>query len=273
MIKLNKKQMLALAILGFSIASFPFQVYAEHSWGNYHWARTSNSFTLKLGDNLSDSWKTYLNTTSSSWNVSEILETTVVIGSTTAKRCAAVSGRVEVCNAKYGNNGWLGIAGISVSGSHITKGYVKLNDTYFLTAAYNTPAWRNLVMCQEVGHTFGLDHQDEDFNNENLNTCMDYTSNPDSNQYPNTHDYEQLVTIYSHLDASTTVGQTTSKSPNGFNENDPRQWGKLIKTTRDGSHQVFERDLGHGNKFFTFVTWASKEAIEEADMVDGSDLK
>lgn len=33
------------------------------------------------------------------------------------------------------NNGWLGIASISVNGSHITQGTVKLNDTYFNQAA------------------------------------------------------------------------------------------------------------------------------------------
>ena len=33
-------------------------------------------------------------------------------------------------------------------------------------------------MCQVGGHDFGLDHQDEDFINANLNTCMDYTNDP-----------------------------------------------------------------------------------------------
>jgi hypothetical protein len=27
--------------------------------GNYHWARTSNPFTLKLGDNVSSAWDSY----------------------------------------------------------------------------------------------------------------------------------------------------------------------------------------------------------------------
>ena len=54
-----------------------------------------------------------------------------------------------------------------------------MNDSYFNTAKYNTPAWRRLVMCQEVTHDFGLDHQDEIFNNANLGSCMDYTNDPD----------------------------------------------------------------------------------------------
>ena len=62
--------------------------------------------------------------------------------------------------------------------THITQAITKLNDTYFNTAAYNTPAWRRLVTCQEIAHNFGLDHQDEAFDNPNLGLCMDYTSDP-----------------------------------------------------------------------------------------------
>ncbi|MER3404496.1 MAG: hypothetical protein C4289_04465, partial [Chloroflexota bacterium] len=181
---------------------------ASHSWGGYHWARTSNPFTLMLGDNVSSTWDPYLGEASSDWSQSSVLDTTVVPGSTDPRRCRPTAGRVEVCNAKYGYTGWLGVAQIWVSGSHITQATVKLNDTYFNLSAYNTPAWRRLVMCQEVGHTFGLDHQDENFSNPNLGTCMDYTNDPDgppSNEHPNQHDYDQLALIYSHLDSTTTI--------------------------------------------------------------------
>ncbi len=30
--------------------------FANHSWNNYHWARTSNPFTLKVGDNVTSIW-------------------------------------------------------------------------------------------------------------------------------------------------------------------------------------------------------------------------
>src|SRR6187401_2877596 len=77
-------------------------------------------------------------------------------GLSSARTCKPTLGRVEVCNSKYGNNGWLGIAQIWASGNHITQGTTKLNDTYFSTSRYNTTAWRNLVSCQEVGHDVGL---------------------------------------------------------------------------------------------------------------------
>ena len=68
-----------------------------------------------------------------------VLDTTLVTGSNPRpKNCKPVSGRVEVCNASYGNTGWLGIAQIWVNGGHITQGVTKLDDYYFNTVPYNT---------------------------------------------------------------------------------------------------------------------------------------
>ncbi len=240
-----------------AIISIGVVSYASHSWGSYHWARTMSSFTLKLGDNVNAAWDSYLATTSTNWSLSEVLDTTIVSGSG-GKNCKATSGTVQVCNRTYGNNGWLGIASIWISGTHITQGTVKVNDTYFNTAKYNTPAWRNLVMCQEVGHTFGLDHQDEDFSNSNLGTCMDYTNNPSgppSNEHPNAHDYDQLQTIYSHLEALTTVDQRVSNSQEK-DATDVEDWGKALRKDSHGKTSLYERNLGNGEKLFTFVFWA-----------------
>ena len=259
---MNKKLLVILVAAAALVAAGIFSsiAYATHSWGSYHWMRTANPFNLKLGDNVSTVWDGYLTTASTEWSVSSILDTTIVAGA--AKRnCGPTKGRVEVCNKTYGNNGWLGVASIWVSGSHITQGTVKVNDTYFNTAYYNTPAWRNLVMCQEVGHTLGLDHQDEIFDNTNLGTCMDYTNDPSTNQHPNTHDYDQLVTIYTHLDAlAARLGRTLSAlaSTNGdIDISDAKEWGKVIRKSRDGRSALHERDLGKGNKVFTFVIWAN----------------
>lgn len=254
--------LLSSFLFGITLLSASSEVLASHSWGNYHWARTENPFTLNLGDNLSSNWDSFLNTTSADWSLSSVLDTSVVPGNTSAKRCKPTSGRVEVCNSTYGRNGWLGLAQIWISGNHITQGVTKLNDTYFKTSKYNTIEWKNMVMCQEVGHVFGLDHQDENFNNTNLGTCMDYTDDPSSNQHPNTHDYEELEDIYSHLDSFTSLQFASAKVPFGrtvsaavLDDLETRSsWGK---TVRDNGHvAVFERDLGFGNKVFTFTIWA-----------------
>src|SRR3989344_614902 len=245
---------------------------ANHAWGGYHWARTSNPFTLKLGDNLSTSWDSYLNVASADWSQSTVLDTTVVPGSANPKNCKAVSGQVQVCNSRYGNNGWLGIASIWISRSHITAGTVKMNDTYFNTSRYNTPAWKQFVVCQEVGHTFGLDHQDENFGNANLGSCMDYTNDPDggvggasatdpSNEHPNTHDYAQLGTIYTHLDSIPTVlSSAPRKKGNALLENleNRLEWGRSVRQDLQGRDNVFVRDLGRGEKVLTHVFWAQE---------------
>jgi hypothetical protein len=247
----------ALAAL-LALAAFSPEAKANHSWGGYHWARQSNPFTLKLGDNVSSQWDGILGTTSSDWSKSTVLDTTIVAGQAKPRNCRPTSGQVEVCNSTYGNNGWLGIAQIWASGKHITQGTTKVNDTYFNTPQYNTTAWRNLVMCQEVGHTFGLDHQDENFDNPNLGTCMDYTSDPSSNQHPNSHDYEELEIIYSHLDSTTTVSQASAagKAPAAASRGDLNsraEWGRKIRDSRNGKLELWVRGFGNGNKVFTFV--------------------
>ena len=248
-----------LLALGLALALvLPAAVTANHSWGGYHWARTANPFTVKLGDNVTSAWDSYLAVASSDWSQSTVLNTTIVAGSTNPRNCKATTGMVQVCNKAYGYNGWLGVAGISITGgTHITKAYVKLNDSYFNSPTYNTPAWRNMVMCQEVGHAFGLDHQDEDFYNDNLGTCMDYTSNPASNQHPNAHDYEQLEAIYAHLDSTTTVSSAPAASAAAAGDHAAEAaWGTLLKVTNHGHGAWYVRDLGAGNLQLTHVLWA-----------------
>ena len=242
-----------------TLGVLPDLALASHAWGGYHWARTQNPFTVKLGDNVSSKWDAFLTTTSSDWSASAVLNTVVVAGSTSGRKCRPKAGQIEVCSEKYGANGWLGLAQIWVSGVHITQATTKVNDTYFDTPTYDTTAWRNLVMCQEVGHDFGLAHQDENFSNPNLGSCMDYTSDPTSNQHPNSHDYEQLEIIYAHTDTTTTVNQLSSKQPPAMTDlelDGPGQWGRLVGESRSGRSQVYELDFGNGNKIVTHVTWA-----------------
>ncbi|HEX6400582.1 MAG TPA: hypothetical protein VF108_08975 [Actinomycetota bacterium] len=219
---------------------------ASHSWGGYHWARTSNPFTVQLGDNVSSSWDSYLRTAATDWSANtggNPLNATVVAGTTRPKPCKVQNGHVEVCATTYGNNGWLGLAQIWLtSDGHIVKGVAKMNDTYYSLPKYDTPAWRGAVMCQEIGHTFGLDHQDE--SGADLHTCMDYASNPDAdNMHPNAHDYEQLATIYSHLDSTTTIGSSLSAGASG-----------IAGTRVDDS--TFVKRFADGSRLITFVVWA-----------------
>jgi hypothetical protein len=247
---------------------------ADNRWGRYHWSRTSNPFTLTLGDNVDSRWDGWLAEASSDWSSSAVLDTTVVVGQATGG-CTPADGKVEVCNAAYGANGWLGVAQIWVSGTHITKGAVKLNDTYHDQAPYRDAGWRDMVMCQEVGHIFGLDHQDEDFGNGNLGTCMDYTSYPDAdpaNRQPNAHDYYMLDSvIYSHTDSGCKgpawkCSGAQQAPPPAFDMNLPgvAQWGRLVATSRDGGQSVFVQDFGGGHRVYTHTTWTLEFAARLA---------
>jgi hypothetical protein len=243
-----------------ALTALPSASSADHSWSTYHWARTNDSFTVvQLGDNVSALWQSYLATASSDWSMSSVLDTVVVDGGTWPRNCQPTFGRVEVCSGRYGLNGWLGVAQVWISGDHITQATVKLNDTYFDTAQYNNPAWRNLVMCQEIGHTLGLDHQDEDFSNVPLGTCMDYSNDPKPNQHPNWHDYGELEIIYSHFDTANTLGASASnRMPRAMKEIDfatPAQWGRVIRRSHKGRKTIHELDFGRRHKVFTFVIW------------------
>jgi len=270
---MQSKKIIVLATLAISLSIFVSTASANHSWGSYHWARITNPFTLKVGNNVSSAWSSYLNEAISDWSASSVLDLIKVTGSTNSRTCKPKTGQIEVCSYRYGNNGWLGLAQIWISGSHITKAITKVNDTYFNTSTYNKPAWRRLVMCQEIAHDFGLDHQDENFKNANLGSCMDYTSDPDgppSNEHPNAHDFEEIDIIYEHLDSVNTIFSLANNARNGVNsfrrdrlENDdqdinldnPSAWGKAIKQDKQGRNSLYVRDLGKGEKVFTHVTW------------------
>ena len=238
---------LAIAVLASSALASP--AAANHSWGGYHWARTANPFTVKLGDNVTTAWDAYLGQAATDWSATtrgNPLRAAVVPGSTTGKKCRATTGRVAVCNAAYGARGWLGIASIAANQGHITQATTKMNDTYYAPGTkYDNPTWRASVMCQEIGHAWGLDHQDE--SGADFNTCMDYADFPDENNtHPNDHDYEQLTSIYSHFDTTTTIGLSAQEGarPYKTDRKDGKRSSKIVESYADGS------------KKFTFIYWA-----------------
>lgn len=174
---------------------------ANHSWSNYHWARQTNPLPLRVVDSVTSRWQFAFEESLSRWSQSSKIDNVVVAVAEDSKlrrRCPMVLGQMRVCNAAYGQNGWLGLATIYIDSSgHITQGTTKINDSYeWYYAAH--PGEDNHVTCQEIGHIYGLGHTSEDGSTQG--TCMDYSSSLDS-QWPNAHDYAQLDSIYAHVDS------------------------------------------------------------------------
>lgn len=243
---------------------------ANHSWNGYHWATTGHGLDATVVRSITSQWNTSVNGSISDWNKSRVLSLTAAngdVGDISRKRCEPIAGKARVCNAAYGQRQWLGLATIWISDStHISQAVTQLNDSYFDMARYNTPAWRALVACQEVGHDWGLDHQDETFSNVNLGTCMDYTNDPSgtagtngslNNEHPNAHDYDELLTIYGHLDSTTTVAfRANAAGAFGDPGDSPRDWGRAIHFDSLGRPDMFQRVDGPGLMTLTHVFWA-----------------
>jgi hypothetical protein len=244
--------------------SFSTVALADHSWGGYHWARTSNPFTVKVVDSNSANWDSALNLAIGDWTASSVMNVQYEAGSdakNTRKRCPMITGKIRSCNESYGFNGWLGLASINITGGvHITRATSKMNDSYFNSGSYSATNRRH-VMCQEIGHGFGLGHQSE--TGADLNTCMDY-SNDLGNTSPNAHDYDLLEDIYAHLDSTTTVGFTVSEHGNSFGFDDdpdaPYKWGRLVRQSADGRVSTYEADHGNGNFTVRHVFWTQEFA-------------
>jgi hypothetical protein len=150
-----------------------------------------------------------------------VIDMKVVTGKATTSACRASYGTVQVCNADYGANNWLGYASVWLSGGHVVQATVQMNEYYYSMPKYNTAAWRSSVMCQEVGHTLGLAHTNTNRGDLNTGSCMDYTNDPSgtkgtngtlANTKPNSVDFAALKSIYNHLDSS----QLSSTRPDFF---------------------------------------------------------
>jgi hypothetical protein len=200
-------------------------------------------------------------------------------GTLSAKQCRPTPGYIEVCTYPYGKKGWLGLAQIWLSGGFITQATAKMNETYFTTAYYQNPAYyqgftgpaqavaadRQLVMCQEIAHGFGLDHDDETFPNKNTGTCMDYGNSPYLDEHPRFYDYVTLEQMYCPTGCTATaVAPATETVTAGSElENDPSAWGRVIERDSEGRPTHFEKDLGQNKKVLTFVTYPREVPADE----------
>lgn len=259
--KLTKKLVAGSALA--AVAMLATAADARHSWRKYAWPYSGAEISVPVVDNTSGQWPGRVSLAVSDWNVSKRIQANKTSGNNTA--CNFVANTIQVCNDDYGDSGWLGIASITTNGSTITAGTTKLNDFYFNQQRYNTESWKQLVTCQEIGHDYGLGHQDENFNTDATLSCMEYTSIPEDNEHPDAHDYAQLETIYSS--GSTGGGGKPGGRPQvaGNSGNSPAEWGRAVGFLPNGKPFKYERQLANGTRIITHVTWTIEAAAEMGD--------
>ncbi len=243
---------------------------ATHTWNNYHWARTAQNFPLQVVDSTTPEWDGELAQTIVDWSTSSSLNLAVTSAddsSRTRQRCPAVLGQIRVCNNTYGNNGWLGLASINLdSNGHITQGTAKMNDSY--AASFAVQAERDHVMCQEVGHLFGLGHTSEDGSSQK--TCMDYSQDPGSTR-PNSHDFAMLADMYAHLDSydSYATGAPTGSKGKGPKSRSSAVAGMnpmAMRIRKGVFDEVWAQPDGDGGMWVHHVTLAP--GFEHTELLD-----
>ena len=129
-----------IALFGFGLMLvLPALAEAGHSINNKaHWQREENPFTLEVGDNVDSDWNQALDRAANEWSRSKVLDLNVVPGGTSPQACRPDSGRVEVCNANYGETGWLGLTGFFFRDRHYQSGRCRSKRLLLRHAAVRT---------------------------------------------------------------------------------------------------------------------------------------
>ena len=145
---------LALGLLVLALLAANVQFVSGHDWWAWHWERTSLNhyvFGSRVAQSLAavNDWKAC------------VRDLTINV--------VTSHSHISVFNGNYGATGWWGLASIESYDfdwwhrwcwCRITHAHARFNDYYG-----GTPAQVQGVQCQEVGHTYGLDHS-------NTGDCM-----------------------------------------------------------------------------------------------------
>jgi hypothetical protein len=221
----------------------------------YHWARKQSPFRLRVGDNVAGDWNAYLRAALDDWNQNETVRLVEVDGATNPQSCQPVTGRVEVCDWRYGTQtGWLGLTQLYFSGDgeHIDAATVQFNDSFLYApnSPYNSDAARRHTICHELGHTMGLAHV-------TTASCMNNSQEAVFNNLtPISDDFEALRQLYAHQDATRTVAQAA--------EPDLSLFAPASAPEVDSDEDVMAFPLGEGTTVLTFITWAAETVPAEA---------
>lgn len=228
---------------------------AGSNLGSRHWGTRRVPFVLQMGDNVDGSWQQYFRRAASQWSEADEVDMKIVNGGTTGRACEPTNGRVEVCNADYGNNGWLGLTRLYYDGDHFTRVTVQFNDFYFNQPGgeYNSRKARVHTACHELGHSLGLPHPP----NSSGSCVNDSLDRIEDTLAPVRQNFEDLADLYDHRDRQQTVNRSAGATSSSDTFFDPTT---IAGATRDGDvqHRVIDTPNGDGTGVVSFVTWVNQ---------------
>lgn len=180
MVATARGQYLALAILFF--CSLGVGMRASHQWDSYHRANAGVDRLYLSATGYQNIWDEEAVTEGDSWENSTDIDF-LYYGS----HYFQCQDHVFTGSYWYGFTGWDGLTELDcVSGSTILSSASVMNRTY-------VDSYSNLnlhkVACHELGHGFGLWHQDA------ADSCMRASATTGS-AYPNSHDIELINSLY-----------------------------------------------------------------------------
>ena len=238
-----------LALFGVLVAT----AGANHSWNGYHWARTSNPFTLQLGDNVSGLWDGMLD---DGGRPTGTARSTCTRRSSRAGRGRRTVGRLPVASrsAALATATPAGSASPRSGSAAARTSRRASSRTTTTTSATRATSTTTRPRCS----TSSARRSDTPSGSTtrtspaiSLNTCMDYYHNTSASDvlstHPNKHDYDELDTIYTHTDSTSTVGGSAGFLPDAV---------PSFARANEVSHSKYVQDLGNGRQLVTWVYWA-----------------
>lgn len=166
--------------------------------GAPYWPSEGKGLTVTVINALDDKWQSTFSRAVMDWNKgsSSVAKSVSIMeeAGTYDPNCKAPENKIMVCNGDYGETKWRGITESTEDFQGlIYSTTARMNEYYLLNM--DSGAWL-YTMCHELGHTIGLAHTDENFNNADLGDCMDYTNNLGTNAKPTSLNFQKLFALY-----------------------------------------------------------------------------
>ena len=117
-------------------------------WDDPFVAKDDGGLHLTLRNALDDTWQSEFELAVADWMESDALRLTTERVAVDYN-CNRVDGVMVVCNANFGETGWVGINENSMIGGVIVSSVAKMNEYYLRKADFDH---RRFTMCHEIGH-------------------------------------------------------------------------------------------------------------------------